>query len=315
MSAKYIMCVLLSYLLLSCKDSGSSSQSKIDIEALEKSRAEKLQALAQLEKEQEEAKLKEKEAELAAIEAAEKLKELEKLKMQQELDRIAAEKETKRLEEIKQRQAAQERARDLYVGTKYDRLELLNGKILQSAVATKASAAQITYMHKNGVANVKYSNLPKEIAEKCRYDPELELIAAEEKKALQKKMQEARKIADENKPKASNFSTAKRTVKPQSPKKVEEEKKKAITPRGRLSVKVVGYGKGGKTINVEARANVDATLYLNDLHDYRRYVYEVKAGVTYSHVWRRVSTTYEAKLVSKSGKVLDVESDKRKSGL
>lgn len=80
--------------------------------------------------------------------------------------------------------------------TKYDELTLLDGKVLKSVVVTAVNPSKVSLMHQNGVKNVRYSNLPKEIGEVCLYDEELELIYLEEQEIVkQVKLERDQKVA------------------------------------------------------------------------------------------------------------------------
>ena len=312
--------MMFSILIVSCKKSGDA-EGEVNYEQLrmEKEKLE-LERDLMLAKEKELAEAKQR-----AIEQAEKAKLLEEKLLRQKEDeqrKIADEKERVRLLDVAKRQQDQKVAFDGYINTKYDELELLDGKLLKSAKVTGASPVKVTFMHQNGVMRVEYSNLPEEIREICMYDVELEQIELaqielEEKLAREKKMKVIADRASE-----SGSSSQKNTVenrkqstasRPATPKVSEKESTpKVVTPRGKLSIRVVGSGRGGKTIHVVAKSNVDAVLYLNDW--YHPYRFHVKANEPYTHIWRNVNNKYSVKLTAK-GRILDQESSNRKSGL
>ncbi|MFT5905288.1 MAG: hypothetical protein ACI9E1_000884 [Cryomorphaceae bacterium] len=313
-----LLCGAFPFLVVSCSEKEDDAQLK----------KEQREALARLEiKKQEKRELlleKEQNLKLANIKAEEDAAKAKFLKEQLIIEnreaeqKLADEKESLRQQDILRRQDNQKLACDKYVNTKYAELVLLDGRVLKSAQVTRATPMKVTFVHKSGVARVEYSNLPKEIRLTCKYNEELEALELENLKLEEDKRAKRKRLAPRPSEilETSNQDNYASKSKPsyRAPIKVQRPvEKKLIKPRGKLSVRTIGSTKGGKTIEVIAISNVDATLYLNDYRSsYREY--QVKANVKYSHTWSNVNVKYVVKLTA-NGKILDKESSGRKSGL
>jgi len=308
-----LFCATIPFLAISCSE-------KDDDDAQNRKEQRELQAKRDKKKQEERESLleKEKQIELAKLKAEEKAAKAKLLKEQEAQEaeqKIADEKESLRQEDILRRQKIQKAACDGYVNTKYAELVLLDGKVLKSAKVTDANPVKVTFLHQNGVARVNYFNLPEEIRLICKYNKELESLELAKRKAIKKERKAS--LASRPRPTAykskTNDSVSKaRPSYKRETKSKNANKEKVVRPKGNLSVRVVATQKRGKTIEVIAKSNVDATLYLNN---YKTPIqYQVKANKPYRHTWLRVGVKYEVKLTA-NGKILDKESSGRKSGL
>ena len=244
---------------------------------------------------------------------------------QERAEKERAEKEQKYQEDIAKRLNAQKIACDKFVNTKFDKLVLLDGKVLNAVSVTAANPSKVSLMHQNGVKNVKYSNLPEKFGVACLYDQELDLVYQEKMVvAEQAKMERAKKQAilvreaKEAKAAAKAEELAKksssRTKSNHNSRKSTETE--VVNPIGHIKVKVVASSKGRKTVSVTAKPNVDGVLRLHDWVYHRYYNVPVKAGELYNKVWSNVGNRYEITLLTKDkSKVLDKETWNRKSGL
>ena len=321
--SRLVSFVTVSLCLSSCldKDKGKENSAKEMEQELKETKARQKALEAELaeKKAQKEAEQKA-ESEAKALEAKIALeKEMAEKEAKQAIE---DEKERVRQEEISKRQKKQEMAQAKFKKTKYDELTLLDGKVLKSVVVTAVNPSKVSLMHQNGVKNVRYSNLPKEIGEVCLYDEELELIYLEEQEIIkQAKLERDQKVAMMIKEKKEAQKAEREAAKKQSSKKrpsysAAKEKVEVVNPRGDIRVKVVASRKGRKTVSVVAKSNVDAYLTLNDWVYHRYYKERVTANVLYNHTWRDVGNKYEIKLISKKdGRILGQEAWNRKSGL
>lgn len=236
---------------------------------------------------------------------------------QEKEQQLAADLEAKRLADIASRQEAQKMAFEKFIGTEYDELVLETGKTLRSAKATKADPIKVTFVHRDGVSYVKYKDLPEEICILCKFDEELTALELErinpvDLKPTESLEESAEANAKKAKEKSEDFSKAsnEHSITPET--KASEH---VAQLKGHLLVKVVASQKGFKTIQIEAKADVDAKLHLHDLFYHRDYKYDVKAGQTYNHKWRNVGDKYEIKLVANdTGKILGFENHSNKNG-
>lgn len=226
------------------------------------------------------------------------------------------------------REAARLAACESYKGTKFDQLELTDGTIYKDVKVTNADAIGVSIMYEHGLKRIPFTKLPKEICERCQYDPE----AAERRKKM-----EAKRIAAqyatvqqlENnrnaKPSASSSSptTARSsTTTSRSTPAVQEDPKKQVVPRGSISVRVTKmFSKyypefqrdyHTKTLEIQVVANVDASVHFRGSS-----LGQVKAGerrTFTSDSW--IKGEYDIELRDrKTGKILDRESDKSKTNL
>jgi len=208
---------------------------------------------------------------------------------QEKEQQLAADLEAKRLADIASRQEAQKMAFEKFIGTEYD----------------------------DGVSYVKYKDLPEEICILCKFDEELTALELErinpvDLKPTESLEESAEANAKKAKEKSEDFSKAsnEHSITPET--KASEH---VAQLKGHLLVKVVASQKGFKTIQIEAKADVDAKLHLHDLFYHRDYKYDVKAGQTYNHKWRNVGDKYEIKLVANdTGKILGFENHSNKNG-
>jgi hypothetical protein len=312
-----LVCGIFPFFVASCskKEEGLiNEEQKRELEArLERKKQEERDLLAEKELLSEIAKLKTEDELLKA----KLLKEQLLIEAQAAEQKIADEEAKLREEDILSRQALQKVARNRYNNTKYEKLVLLDGKVLKSAKVTQVTPVKVTFIHQSGVARVKYSNLPEEIRLACKYDVELgtlelEKIAKDKNDRLASRSAKIAKRSNQR----SNREEADEKIEPSYRRSLEVSdttEEKVVKPRGKLSVRVVGTRKGSKTIKVIANSNVDAVLHLNDYWRPRSEL-RVKANVPFSHTWTRVKIKYAVKL-SADGKVLDRESSGRKSGL
>jgi len=167
---KIALCIVACFSVLSCKKKREYVSDGDDL-SLDKIREDN-----RLEEIAEEKRLVDEEAKRLAEEKAREQAILDEQKRiadaeQARLDAIAAEKAHQ--EDIKNRQAAQKEAFKKFEGTKYDELSLLNGRILTEVIVSKISPVKVTFLHKDGVANVKYKDIPSEIRKACNFDEEL----------------------------------------------------------------------------------------------------------------------------------------------
>jgi len=170
---KVAMIIVTSFLTLSCSkkkvyvgDGGDLSIEKIKAD-IEKDKIEEETKM----KEEAAAKLAEEEAKKQAMLAEEARIENEKREKQ-----LAMEREEARKQDLANRVEAQKQAFKDFRGTEFDELHLLNGKVLVGVKVSKATPIKVTFLHKDGVANVKYKDLPTEIREACKFDEELKQI-------------------------------------------------------------------------------------------------------------------------------------------
>ena len=317
-----LFCTLFSCIIAGCskKDDNATKEQKLkDIQALKELHIRE----KQLEQKERELKLKNEQhlelAKLKAKEEAENAKLIEENLLQEAQEKekkIAHEKERIKQLEIARRQQIQIAACNEFVNTKYEELLLIDGKKLKSAVVTAANPVTVSFIHQDGVANVGYLNLPKEIRVACMYDKELEEIELVNREELKRERSTSANSGYQAAfdPSKNNDSESSR-----SPiVRLEENSNaanldKVAKPKGVLSVRVVASARGNKTIEVIAHSNVDAILYLNDFR-YHNYTHQVSANQKYTHTWTNVNVKYDVRLEA-NGKVLDRESSRSKSGL
>ena len=312
---KSINIILFVVLLVSCKETPKASTGEDEAaKAAEQAELLRLKTL-------EEKKAKELALKATLLEAENKRIATERelqLKRDQEAEKVRAakEKEAQRQAAILKKQKAQELACSKYIGTNYKTLELSGGKILTSVEVTRADAQSVSFMHSNGVATIKYADLPDRIRNECKYDPELAQLAKDKEKSAKKHYmaKKSHKSKKSTPKKAKTYRSSTSNTGNVTKKKPVD--KKQVTPRGKITVKIVRVRRGNKDIEIKGIANVNATLHLNDWY-WRRYTKKnIKAGIPFTHTWSSVGSKYEVKLVDdNSGVNLDYESNSKKSGL
>ena len=305
--------MVLTVAMVSCNKADDTAKDKLHYEQLRMEK-EKLQRDLIAAKEEEIAAAKQR-----SLEQAERAKFLQEELIKQEDEakqKIFDEKERLRLLSIAKRQQEQKVAFDSYINTKYDVLELLDGKLLKSVKVTAVSPINVTFMHQNGVARVEYSNLPEDIREVCMYDVELEhielarQIKLDESRRAEKLAKKAEMDTSAQQRLSGNYSSSAGVVKEIPAVKV----KPKVFAKGGITVRLIRskyYHRSyiSRTYEVIAKSNVDA--YLSGSSGYR----PVKAGVPYRTTFT-TSSSFEVRLVAKdSRKVLDRETHSRKSGL
>jgi len=320
-----LFCGLVPLLLVSCSEDekmindAQVRREKRKQEQKEKQQREELAIQLEKEKQIKLAKLAEEEAK------AKLLKEKLLLAEQEAKQKIAEEEERVRQEAILKRQHQQQLACQNYVNTKYDELVLIDGKVLKAAQVSAAGPVKVSFVHSNGVSRVRYSNLPKEIGETCLYNLELEQLELERIEAVEKARIEKLAATSVNQSRTQiskrekGESIFKRT--PSRKTQVDKTPKVAIRSSGRVSSKVVRayrkyYSPHGreyhfKDLVIMAKANTKAYLYFNG-----RKVKTLEPNkLARFEGTSKIKGKYTVTLKDEKGKVLDSESDSRKSGL
>ena len=321
-----LFCGLVPLLFVSCSEDekmindAQVRREKRKQEQKEKQQREELAIQLEKEKQIELAKLAEEEAK------AKLLKENLLLAEQEAKQKIAEEEEEERVrqEAILKRQHQQQLACQNYVNTEYDELVLIDGKVLKAAQVSAAGPVKVSFIHSNGVSRVRYSNLPKEIGEACLYNLELEQLELERIEAVEKaRIEKLATSVNQSRTQISKRekgeSIFKRT--PSRKTKVNKTPKVAIRSSGGVSSKVVRtyrkyYSPHGreyhfKDLVIMAKANTKAYLYFNG-----RKVKTLEPNkLTRFEGTSKIKGKYTVTLKDEKGKVLDSESDSRKSGL
>ncbi|MFD2158396.1 hypothetical protein ACFSW8_05760 [Rubritalea tangerina] len=292
--------ILFTLLASSCDDSKKAEREAQELK--EEERQLVLRRHKELEKERAEAQAQaqlkiEREKELAA-----KILAFE-LEQKQAEERKAAEKaaEFARLKEHSRREACR-----AFVGTEFDELNLPDDTSYTNVKVLDADAQGITIRHQHGARTIPYSKLPSKIQRACKYDPEAALLEFEENsKNITPPQNSARKPS----------STPKKVASKPLPPETQSPKKKAVSPRGNLKVRVVSSSNGRKRLKVTAYSNVYAEV--------RSRTYATPFTIrsvppntkVEFHTYSDTSGRYNLQLLSTRGQQLDNESYLRKSGL
>ena len=163
-------------LCLACLLTLSCKKKKVYFNDGEDLSLEHIQESIELQKNEEEKQKQEAEAKKKAEELAKEmaiLAEKKRIEDEARAKQEAMDAEIARLKDIEDRQEAQKLAFKNYKGTEYDELKLLNGQILTNVKVSKATPIKVTFLHNDGVANVKYKDLPSDIRKACNFDEEL----------------------------------------------------------------------------------------------------------------------------------------------
>jgi len=271
------------------------------------------------------------EAQLKAKIAKEKLQaeaDLLALKIEEEkaaAERAAEEKLQAEVAELKKKEEAQKIAWGSFIGTKYETLNLKNGKTLKDAKVTEVRATHVTFVHSSGIANVKFENLTYAIRRICKYDPKLAEVSRKKQIELQRNIKArmaAEKIAENDQLIASEKS-AKRlkqfesTYKPVQGNSSTATNYDNVVPKGIVSVKTVAVSNNGssryngtsKTIQVTAISNVPATLTTNSGS------HTLTPNVKFVTSFKTYYGKYSVTIRDKKGNILDQETHSRKTGL
>jgi len=260
-------------------------------------------------------------AEMAEIKQKEEAKLLA-LKIKEEkaaAEKLAQEKLEAELADLTRKQEEQQVAWDAYIGTKYDTLELKDGKILKEAKATEVRATHVTFVHSTGIANVQFKDLSYAIRRVCKYDPELAEHSAKKQAELQRQIKSrlaaaAARDAEE----ISNTETKTTYTAPSSTDNstITAPNYDNVIPRGNVSIKTIGtrnnrnYRLGSsKTIEASAISNVPAALTIGGIS------YELTPNIKLVRTHTSYDGKYEVTLRDKKGRILDKESHNRKTGL
>lgn len=237
-----------------------------------------------------------------------------------ELERIKArkaERENAYAQKLaKSRKLTVEQARKDIKGMELDSLALKNGDSFSKIKVLRADDIGLTISHRDGARRIKYNNLPKFIQDKCLYIGSTEPVpSAKNTKQITQPTPKALVTSQKLRPiqinkKISNTHSSEKN--PPSKKSQPAHGSITVSVKKTYSRYIRGYGKVHfKQLRIVSKANTDASLYANG-----RRLATLKSNEQNEHfVESGYHGKYEIKLVGKNGKILDLETDQRKSGL
>ena len=173
---KITLMIVLSFLALSCSKKEKTVYAGNHGDDLS---IENIKETIKIEKIEEEKRMRAEEAARIAEEEAKKqaiLDEAARIENEKREKQLAIEREAARLKDLADRTEAQKQAFKKYRGTRYDELRLLNGKVLTGVMVSSVTPVKVTFVHEDGVSNVKFKDLPTEVREACNFDEELRQI-------------------------------------------------------------------------------------------------------------------------------------------
>jgi hypothetical protein len=212
--------------------------------------------------------------------------------------------------QIKKAVAKTHAERDKAVGERMESLKLVSGKTYEDVEIRKVSDVGITIFHSSGSARIDAKDLPPIFKERFLFDSD-RAAAIRNKETMAASAHYSTITPD------AAINSLPQKASSNLPQQATEKDEKEVAPKGRLTARIIGYKKGHKEVEFTAFTNCDARVTVYGAIEYPpdyRYSFSTTSGQkTIRNV--KVRNDYSASLHSSSGKLLDEEQSRQKSGL